>query len=164
MQFYVNIFGVRNDQISKTEISTISLCLGWTSIIGILLILNILRNARTKSKRLKLAVEQIPGKQWRGIYSQIPVRILKVCCLTLTSQLLIYSLMAYQFFTRDKFMLNHATISLNDNDSQLMFQFDWVEKTVLSLVCITNTLWLPIFMYQIWELNHLIKVLEEFDS
>ena len=52
---------------------------------------------------------------------------------------------------------------LSDN-TQLLYQFNWVEQTVLSLVCATNTLWLPIFMYQIWELNHLIKVLEEFDD
>ena len=60
---------------------------------------------------------------------------------------------------------NHASITLVGVDkSQLMYQYDWIEQTVLSLVCITNTLWLPIFMYQIWELNHLIKVLEEFDD
>ena len=42
--------------------------------------------------------------------------------------------------------------------------FDWVEKIILILVCATNTLWQPIFMYQIWELCYLIKTIEDFDK
>ena len=72
--------------------------------------------------------------------------------------------MAFQFFTQDKFLLNHVTISLHEDKTKILYEFDWIEKTILSLVCITNTLWLPIFMYQIWELNHLINVLEEYDE
>ena len=45
-----------------------------------------------------------------------------------------------------------------------MFGFDWIEKTILGFVFATNTLWLPIFMYQLWEIKHLIDVLEEYDQ
>ena len=54
--FYVNLFGVKNDQISKDQSSTISLCLGIGSIVGALLIVNILRNARHKFIKLEKSV------------------------------------------------------------------------------------------------------------
>ena len=105
LQYYLNIFGFRNDEgfFSKSKLAMISVISCIATITGIFLILNILRNARTKFKKLREIVRVIPDKEWQQIYSQIPIRILKVCCLTLTSQLVIYSFMAYQFSTRDKF-------------------------------------------------------------
>ena len=45
-----------------------------------------------------------------------------------------------------------------------MFRFDYLEKTVLVLVCLVNILWLPIFICHIWEQNYLYEVLDEEDK
>ena len=72
--------------------------------------------------------------------------------------------MAYQFFSKGKYQLNHVDLKLSNDSQHILFIFDWVEKTILCLVYVTNTLWLPIFLYQLWELDNLIKVLEEYDK
>ena len=71
--------------------------------------------------------------------------------------------MALQFFTGDQFQKKHVDLIAKGKD-RILFKFDKMEQTVLVLVCLTNTLWLPIFQFQIWELNHLISILDEHDE
>ena len=72
--------------------------------------------------------------------------------------------MAVQFFSVGSYQLNHITLQLSDDNSQIMFRFDYLEKTVLVLVCLVNILWLPIFICHIWEQNYLYEVLDEEDK
>ena len=67
-----------------------------------------------------------------------------MCVLTLTGQLIIYSLMAFQFFSLGEYQLRHVTLELSDEDSKILFKFDSPEKIIIYLVCLTNSLWLPI--------------------
>ena len=59
MNFYINIYGVRNDQghYSKTQLTTISKILGGTTLFCMLFILCILISAKRKYKKLRKAVK-----------------------------------------------------------------------------------------------------------
>ena len=72
--------------------------------------------------------------------------------------------MAVQFLTLEEYQLKHVDLTLSEDGQKILFKFDLIEKTILVLVFATNTLWLPIFMYQIWELNYLIFVIDEYDE
>ena len=71
--------------------------------------------------------------------------------------------MAIQFFTGDQFQKRHVDLLAKGSD-RILFKFDQLEQTVLVLVCLTDSLWLPIFQFQIWELIHLIAILDEYDE
>ena len=63
--FYLNIYGLRNDYYTKTELSDISNIFGYATIFGMILILNILRNAWIKYYNLKnTASKLIRQKEW----------------------------------------------------------------------------------------------------
>ena len=87
-----------------------------------------------------------------------------MCVLTLLGQVVIYSLMAIQFFSKGKYQLNHVTLELSDDNSKILFGFDYLEQIIINLVCLTNTLWLPILQIRNWEMNHMVNVLTEHDK
>ena len=63
--FYVNIYGLNNQEISKDELSIISDVFGYGSIVGALAILNIIRNARKKFIKLHQSVKGIEDGKWQ---------------------------------------------------------------------------------------------------
>ena len=162
--FYLNIYGLRNDIYTKNQLTVISNCFGFATIFGMIIILIILRKAWIKYYNLKnTASKLIRQKEWKKTYTQVPLGIVRICALTLSSQLVIYTLMSVQFFTGDQFQKNHVDLLAKGAD-RILFKFDQLEKTVLVLVCLTNSLWLPIFQFQIWELIHLLAILDEYDE
>ena len=86
-----------------------------------------------------------------------------MCVLTLTGELVIYTLMAVQFFSLGEYQRLHLTLKLTEYNSKIQLGFDFIEKTILSLVSLTNTLWLPILQIRNWEIKHMIKILIKHD-
>ena len=71
--------------------------------------------------------------------------------------------MAVQFYAKGEYQLLHLTLELLEN-AKIIFLFDYQEKIIINLVCLTNTLWLPILQIRNWEMNHMVDVLTEHDK
>ena len=130
-------------------------------MVGVFIILNIIRHAWLKYKKVKNS--ELRDPEWKPLYSKVPNRILFMCVLTLTGELVIYTLMAVQFFSLGEYQRLHLTLKLTEYNSKIQLGFDFIEKTILSLVSLTNTLWLPILQIRNWEIKHMIKILIKHD-
>ena len=144
-QFYVNTIGFRNDVYTKDQLSSISTAFGVLSLLGLLPIFANLKNAWFKNKELNAVSSRLQDSKWTE-YMKIPYRVLYICIFSTLFQLIIYSFMTAQFLDLGSYQLKHITLELTDNNNKIMFKFDYLEKTILILVCVVNVLWMPIFI------------------
>ena len=116
-----------------------------------------------KHKMINNFFAKIKDKEFVALYSPIPHQIVKLCQVALIFQFLTYLLLAISIFSMENYTYYFGEIVLDQLGVFQMYALGKIEKTIMWSAVVPTSMWLSIFMLQLYEQHRMVKDIERLD-